>query len=650
VVTAEETYDAFAPFYDDFTADHDYEGWTADLEELVRRHGLRGRRLLDLACGTGKSFEPFLHRGFEVTACDVSSGMLREARRRAGGRARLVHADVRALPPLGQFDLVLCLDDALNYVLDPRGLGEAFASVARVLAPGGVFAFDLNTLGAYRTTFARDRVVERADRVFLWRGEADAELAAGGTASATIETFSRVHADRWSRQVSRHVERHHPAELVRSQVAAAGLRLAAEHGMTPDGRINDRVDELGHSKRLYVVVNPRSNDGKEVQDAEDREARASDRPGSGDHQGELSGSRRAPSRRARAPSAPPARPRLKPTIDVLDASDGRVYLFRGGEHDYAIERDGRPVAELVRSLDGRRALEALMPELREMAAQLWELGLVEDADDDLELGGEAERYERQLRYFGDLAPPRASRVAYQRRLTAARVVVLGVGGLGGWAAYALAATGVGTLVLVDGDAVEPSNLNRQILYGESDVGGPKAPTAARRLTGFNSGIGLEPIQRMLASEREVREVVRGADFVVDAADQPVHEIERWVNAACFGAGVPYITMSQFPPLVRVGPVYVPGRTGCYACQEAGWRARFPLFDELASHRSARPSPAASFAPASGLVGSLVALEVLHHLTGLCEPATLATSLTIDLRTLEVEREPVERRSGCEVCG
>jgi molybdopterin-synthase adenylyltransferase len=649
VVTTEETYDAFAPFYDDFTADHDYDGWTADIEELARRHGLSGRRLLDIACGTGKSFEPFLGRGFEVTACDVSSGMLRQARRRAGGRARLVHADVRALPPLGEFDLVLCLDDALNYVLDPRGLGEAFASVARLLASGGVFVCDLNTLRTYRTTFARDRFVERDDRVFLWRGEADAELPAGGTASAVIDTFSRVDGDRWARQVSRHVERHHPAALVRSHLAGAGLRLAAEHGMTPDGRIHDHVDELGHSKRLYVVVNPRSNDGKEVQRAEDREARASDRPGSGDHEGELSGSRRAPSRRARAPSAPPARPRLKQTIDVLDASDGRVYLFRGGEHDFAIEPDGRPIAELVRSLDGERPLEGLTPELREMAAQLWELGLVEDAEDDLELGAEAERYERQLRYFGDLAPARASRVAYQRRLAGARVVVVGVGGLGGWAAYALAATGVGTLVLVDGDEVEPSNLNRQILYGESDVGRPKAPAAARRLTGFNSGIRIEAVQRMLASELDVREVVAGADFVVDAADQPVHEIERWVNAACFRAGVPYISMSQFPPLVRVGPVYVPGRTGCYACQEAGWREGFPLFDELAEHRSARPSPAASFAPASGLVGSLVALDVVHHLTGLCEPATLGASLTIDLRTLGVEREPVERRAGCGVC-
>jgi len=54
--------------------------------------------------------------------------------------------------------------------------------------------------------------------------------------------------------------------------------------------------------------------------------------------------------------------------------------------------------------------------------------------------------------------------------------------------------------------------------------------------------------------------------LIDAADWPAHDIERWCNAACFEAEVPYITMSHFPPIARVGPLYVPGKTGCFACQ------------------------------------------------------------------------------------
>src|ERR687895_209049 len=108
-VTTSEEYDAFAPYYDAFTAGSDYEAWTRHVLELAHRLGLRGTSLLDLACGTGKSFVPFLRRGFAVTGCDVSPGMLAEARRKAPGAA-LVRADLRELGSIGRFDLVTCFD------------------------------------------------------------------------------------------------------------------------------------------------------------------------------------------------------------------------------------------------------------------------------------------------------------------------------------------------------------------------------------------------------------------------------------------------------------------------------------------------------------------------------------------------------------
>lgn len=356
----------------------------------------------------------------------------------------------------------------------------------------------------------------------------------------------------------------------------------------------------------------------------------------------------------------PRRPRLKSTIDVFNAADGSIHLFRGGENDFEIEPDGRPVAALLELLDGQTEIAELRRdrhvtgfstgEIDAIVGQLWELGAVEDASDDERLGNAAvRRYDRQLRYFGDLAPATVARGDYQRRLAGARVAVLGLGGLGGWAAYALACSGVGTLVAVDGDVVEWSNMNRQILYRESDVGAGKAQAAARALRDFNSDIRVEPVPRMLGSQAEIEDVIAGADFVIDAADQPVHDIERWVNAACFAQGIPYAMMSQFPPLVRVGPTYVPGQTGCYACQESDWRSRYPLFDQLAEHRRTHPCPAASFGPACGLIGSIVATEVVHHLSGLAPPATLGAALTIDLRTMDVERTEVRQVESCSVC-
>jgi ubiquinone/menaquinone biosynthesis C-methylase UbiE len=175
-------YDAFAPYYDAFTAASDYEAWGRETLAHARRHGLRGDRLLDLACGTGMSFMPFLARGFSVTACDFSTAMLAEAARRAPA-ARLVHADIRTLPDLGRFDLVTCFDDALNYLLGEDELEAAFEGIERSLAPCGVAIFDLNSLLAYRTTFAVDSVTSSAEVVFAPRAEGTRPVPRGTTAS-----------------------------------------------------------------------------------------------------------------------------------------------------------------------------------------------------------------------------------------------------------------------------------------------------------------------------------------------------------------------------------------------------------------------------------------------------------------------------------
>ena len=117
---------------------------------------------------------------------------------------------------------------------------------------------------------------------------------------------------------------------------------------------------------------------------------------------------------------------------------------------------------------------------------------------------------------------------------------------------ALACCGIGEMLLVDFDTVEISNLNRQVLYGEGDVGRPKAKLAAERLRTFNSAMRLKVLEERLDSEAAVAAAIDGYDLVVNAVDWPAHDIEVWVNSACFASGIPYIAMSHYPPIARVG--------------------------------------------------------------------------------------------------
>ena len=250
--SAATAYEDLAPYYDELTRDHDYETWTAHLEGAAARFGVRGRKLLDAACGTGKSFLPFLPRGYEVTACDISAEMVDRARAKAPG-ANVFVADVRELGAVGSFDLVTCLDDSLNYLVDDGDLEAALASLGANLAPDGVLVFDLNTLATYRTTFARDMALDGPDVFLVWRGGCDGAEQPGCVAELVVEAFGAGPSGLYERVTTRHTQRHHPRSEVERALAEAGLAAVGVFGQLPDGSLDVLADEHVHHKLVYLA-------------------------------------------------------------------------------------------------------------------------------------------------------------------------------------------------------------------------------------------------------------------------------------------------------------------------------------------------------------------------------------------------------------
>jgi bacteriocin biosynthesis cyclodehydratase domain-containing protein len=351
------------------------------------------------------------------------------------------------------------------------------------------------------------------------------------------------------------------------------------------------------------------------------------------------------------------RPRIKRTTESFRAPNGDYYLRRPTDtQDVRVESPDDRELGLLEALDGEHTLERLRAEygaelVDDTISQMQELEVIEDAADDERVDpAERARFDRQLRYFSDMTHGDLTPSECQRRLREAKVAVIGVGGLGAWAAWSLVTMGIGEMWLVDGDRVEISNLNRQILYTPADLGLEKVEVAAARLRAFNPEARITATARRLGSVLEIADFIDGADVVIDAADWPAIEIELWCNQACFELGIPYITMSQFPPIARVGPLYVPGVTGCYVCQGIAWRREYPLLDAALEAAKAKPSPAATIGPACALIGGQVGIEVMHLLTGLSTPSTQGSAHIYDLRTMEVEREAVGVEPDCPVCG
>lgn len=244
-------YESLAPFYDVFTADSAYEPVLSAIEAWARAQGLRGKRLLDVACGTGNSFEPLLARGYEVFGCDRSPAMVAEARRKWAGVAEIFRVDMRQLPWRSEFDLITCMDDSVNYLLDEEDLLAALAGMARALRPDGIAVFDANTIHTYRTDFAESFQTADGDTHFAWRGECQPDAEPGLIASATLTVDHPGGTCE-----SRHVQRHWPVEKLRATCVAAGFGRVVFRGLTEGPLLVGEPDEERHLKLVCLAAAP----------------------------------------------------------------------------------------------------------------------------------------------------------------------------------------------------------------------------------------------------------------------------------------------------------------------------------------------------------------------------------------------------------
>jgi SAM-dependent methyltransferase len=257
--SARDAYDRFAAAYDEANAQNDYELWLGEvlLPEL-EKHGLQVGWALDVGCGTGRAFEPLFARGWQVVGCDVSPGMLDQARRKFGPQVRLFESDARDLAPIAAsseipggeaFDLVLLLNDVVNYLTEDGDLEKAFDGVRQNLRPDhGLAVFDANTLGLFRADFASDVQSEMNARGWEWHGLTD-----------RVEPGLVYEARLSGRDMETHVhrQRHWPVEQVIRALEGSGLRRLAALGQREEGGrivLSDSPDEERDGKVIYVVA------------------------------------------------------------------------------------------------------------------------------------------------------------------------------------------------------------------------------------------------------------------------------------------------------------------------------------------------------------------------------------------------------------
>ena len=325
------------------------------------------------------------------------------------------------------------------------------------------------------------------------------------------------------------------------------------------------------------------------------------------------------------------RPRIKPGHAPQLRADGAVW-FGPWVHGMATELNDSSgvLPALCARLDGSRTREELIGDVvaavdggvdpknvAEVLDFLIGSGWIQDADARIpaELSPrDLDRYRRTIEYLETVnLRPDTDGFRMQARLKASRVTVLGVGGVGSAVAANLAASGVGHLRCVDQDVVELSNLSRQLLYTEADIGEPKVEVAVRRLRAANSDIEITAVHRTLDGPETIAEVVAGSDAFVLCADQPRGTIRTWANEAAYRTGIPFLNAGYTGPEFTMS-TFIPGTTPCASCHVAQVNEQAREHGLLIGEVDAGDNRV--IASSAQISGHYLALEAIHLLTGL----------------------------------
>ena len=224
----------------------------------------------------------------------------------------------------------------------------------------------------------------------------------------------------------------------------------------------------------------------------------------------------------------------------------------------------------------------------------------------------------------------------QEKLLSSRVLIIGAGGLGAPAGLYLAAAGIGTIGIVDGDNVDLSNLQRQIIHHTADVGTKKIKSAESKMLAINPDVKIKTYHQWIRAEN-IREIIRDYDFVIDGTDN--FGAKFLVNDACYFEKVPF---SHAGILRFDGQLLtvLPGKSTCYRC----------IFD-APPPADAIPScsQAGVLGVLAGAIGSLQATEAIKYLLGIGDLLT-DTLLTYNALTMDFRKVRLNRNPNCRLCG
>ncbi len=358
------------------------------------------------------------------------------------------------------------------------------------------------------------------------------------------------------------------------------------------------------------------------------------------------------------------RPEFKKVYPLYKIDD---VIHMGSRHNFVeIPDEDGSIYDLLKLMDGTRTVDEIKQkiiekyphvtseEVDEAIAEIDRLGFISDASalERTQLTEkERDRFKGNLNFFSFFANSRQSNFEIQEKLNNSTVTIIGMGGFGTNILYNMAGLGVKNVRIADFDRVELSNLNRQLLFNEKDIGRPKIEVAKEFMADFHSDMKIETTLMKVESSKQVEELAAGSDLVLLAADEPMIKLAQWVNKACVKLNIPYIVGGMG---IDSGEFYsiIPGQSGCVDCMHLYFLKTNENYEAATRQLLDFRPPNWGTAPGVAIITAMISLEATKILTGVGPLVANGKMYSINVHTLESEilHEWERYEEECPTCG
>ena len=258
-------------------------------------------------------------------------------------------------------------------------------------------------------------------------------------------------------------------------------------------------------------------------------------------------------------------------------------------------------------------------------------------------------HDRQVQFWEEMTTQVYGTDKYQERVQNSRVAVFGLGGTGSWIGMGLALSGVKHITIVDCDTVEASNLHRQILFTQENIGQSKVDAATRALRRIKNDLEITAHSIRIDEHSDLQAIISNHDLVFNCMDEPdINTTSAWVASACYDLGIPHIVGGGYAGhFGLIGPTIIPGQTACWECYQANHKEEKLDLKPLTPWAPRRSS--ASIAPIAAIVANIQLWDALRILSRVGSPTGINKTGEIDFMTLSIRWKELSTEHFCERC-